>query len=228
MADQDSGTEPVVWMGIDIAKSWNAALVEHPDGRRQRFRFQHCRIAFEPTGDYHRPLGYRLLREGFDVCQISSVAGARYRDAMFNSWDKNDPKDAEVILRLLKQGDLPAAMDAAVRAHAGALFVMPDDPLMLNIRARLVEIAARNQMPDFHWAREFVELGGLMSYGENLRSSYMAAAAYMDKIKKGANPAMLPVEQPNRFELVINLKTAKALGITIPQAVLLRADEVVQ
>lgn len=122
MTNPNPGTQPIVWMAIDIAKNWNAALVEHPDGRHQRFRFQHsadeydrlvqflrdthcvCRIAFEPTGDYHRLLGYRLLHEGFEVCQISSVAGARYRDAMFNSWDKNDPKDTEVILRLLKQG----------------------------------------------------------------------------------------------------------------------------
>lgn len=122
MTDPNPGMQHIVWMAIDIAKNWNAALVEHPDGRHQRFRFLHsadeydrlvqflrdthcvCRIAFEPTGDYHRLLGYRLLREGFEVCQISSVAGARFRDAVFNSWDKNDPKDAEVILRLLKQG----------------------------------------------------------------------------------------------------------------------------
>ena len=122
MTGQDYGTPPVVWVAIDIAKRWNVALVEYPDGKQQRFRFPHtldeydrlvaflrgtgtaCRIAFEPTADYHRTLGYRLLREGFDVCQVSSVAGARYRDAMFNSWDKNDPKDAEVILQLLKQG----------------------------------------------------------------------------------------------------------------------------
>ena len=83
-------------------------------------------------------------------------------------------------------------------------------------------------MPDFYWASQFVESGGLMSYGENLGSSYRATAAYIDKIKKGANPANLPVEQPTRFELVINMKTAKALGITIPQPLLMRADDVIQ
>jgi transposase len=109
-------------VAIDIAKYSNAVLVEHPDGRQQRFRFAHCladydrlvgllhslclpcRIAFEPTADFHRTLGFRLLKEGFEVYLVSSVAGARLREAMFNSWDKNDPKDAEVILRLLKQG----------------------------------------------------------------------------------------------------------------------------
>lgn len=79
---------------------------------------------------------------------------------------------------------------------------------------------------DFYWASEFVASGGLMSYGENLRNSYRAAAAYMDKIKAGANPGDLPVEQPTRFELVINLKTAQALGLTVPQSLLMRADVV--
>lgn len=122
MANQADRTPTCVLVAIDIAKQWNAALVEYPDGKRQRFQFRHaredydrlvkllrdsgsaCRIAFEPTGVYHRTLAYRLLQEGFEVCQVSVVAAARYRDAMFNSWDKNDPKDAQVILELLKQG----------------------------------------------------------------------------------------------------------------------------
>jgi len=122
MANQADRTPASVLVAIDIAKQWNAALIEYSDGKRQRFQFRHvredydrlvrllqstgssCRVAFEPTGVYHRTLAYRLLQEGFHVCQVSSVAGARYRDAMFNSWDKNDPKDAQVILELLKQG----------------------------------------------------------------------------------------------------------------------------
>ena len=122
MANLVDRTPPCVLVAIDIAKQWNAALIEYPEGRRQRFQFKHvredydrlvkllqstglsCRIAFEATGVYHRTLAYRLLQEGFQVCQVSAVAGARYRDAMFNSWDKNDPKDAQVILELLKQG----------------------------------------------------------------------------------------------------------------------------
>jgi len=122
MANRWDGTPACVLVAIDIAKWWNAALIEYPDGKRQRFQFKHvredydrlvrllqstgssCQIAFEPTGVYHRTLAYRLLQEGFQVCQVSAVAGARYRDAMFNSWDKNDPKDAQVILELLKQG----------------------------------------------------------------------------------------------------------------------------
>lgn len=147
-------------------------------------------------------------------------------------WQKLEGAARQMNIKLVKleisaPGDLPEAMDAAVRAQASALFVLPDDPLMMNIRPQLVESAARLRMPDFHWAREFAESGGLMSYGENLRASYSAAATYMDKLKHGANPATLPVQQPTRFELVINLRTAKALGIAVPQSLLLRADLVI-
>jgi putative ABC transport system substrate-binding protein len=148
-------------------------------------------------------------------------------------WTRLASAAQERNLRLLKvelrrPDDLAEAVDAAVRAGARALFVMPDDPLMLNIRPQIVEIATTYRLPDFHWASEFVVTGGLMSYGENLRSSYRAAAAYMVKINKGANPADLPVEQPTRFELVVNMKRAQSLGLNIPQSLLLRADEVIQ
>jgi transposase len=122
MASETESIPPRTWVAIDIAKGINVALVEHPDGRQHRFRFAHqrddydqlvtflrgcggpCRIALEPTADYHRTLAYRLVSEGFEVVFVSSVAGARLRDAVFNSWDKNDPKDAQIIMRLLKQG----------------------------------------------------------------------------------------------------------------------------
>jgi putative ABC transport system substrate-binding protein len=95
-------------------------------------------------------------------------------------------------------------------------------------RTRIAELAAQSRVPAIYSVREFAEAGGLMTYGINLHESFRRAATYVDKILKGAKPADLPVEQPTKFELVINLKTAKALGLTIPPSLLQRADEVIQ
>ncbi len=89
-------------------------------------------------------------------------------------------------------------------------------------------LAAKHRLPAFYGAREFVDDGGLMSYGENLRTAYRNAATYIKKVAHGAAPGDIPVGQPTKFELVINMKTAKALGINIPQSVLLSADEVIE
>ena len=123
--------------------------------------------------------------------------------------------------------DFENALPAAIRGRAGALIVV-GDPLLFSYRMRIADFAARNRLPAAYNLREFAEAGGLMAYGENLADLYRRAATYVDKILKGAKPADLPVEQPTKFELVINLKTAKALRLTIPQSVLIRADEVIQ
>lgn len=148
-------------------------------------------------------------------------------------WPKLDSAAQQLQLKLVRvditrSADLPGAFDVVTRAQAGAIFVLPDDPFFFNIRRRIVDLAAKNHVPDFYSAAEFVEAGGLMSYGENMRGSYFHAASYIDKVANGAKPASLPVAQPTRFELAINLATAKALGVTIPQSLLLRADEVIQ
>ena len=112
-------------------------------------------------------------------------------------------------------------------ARAGALTVLPSNRFLREHR-RLVDLAAKNRLPAVYTSREFVDAGGLMSYGANQPDLFRRAATYVDKILKGAKPRDLPVEQPTKFELVINLKTAKALGLTIPQSVLGRADQTIE
>ena len=124
--------------------------------------------------------------------------------------------------------DLDGAFASMVRARSGALVVLPDPLLAGVLPARIAELATRNRLPTMGTFKEQAEAGGLLSYGPSLTANFHRTAAYVDKILKGAKPADLPVEQPTKFELVINLKTAKALGLTIPQALLLRADEVIQ
>jgi putative ABC transport system substrate-binding protein len=103
-----------------------------------------------------------------------------------------------------------------------------DDTLLYTHGTKIVDLAAKNRLPVMYGFREHVEAGGLMVYGASLRDLYRRAATYVDKILKGAKPADLPVEQPTKFDLAINLKTAKALGLTIPPSFLRRADEVIQ
>ena len=97
-----------------------------------------------------------------------------------------------------------------------------------NERRRLVDLAAKNRLPAVYMERDYVDAGGLMSYGPNVADLFRRAASYVDKILKGAKPGDLPVEQPTKFELVINLKTAKALGLAVPQSLRQRADELIQ
>jgi putative ABC transport system substrate-binding protein len=123
--------------------------------------------------------------------------------------------------------DLEPRFDHAIKQRAGGLIVSTDTLTQAN-RSQIVEASAKRRLPTMYFEREFVELGGLMSYGVHYPDLYRRAAVYVDRILKGTKPADLPVEQPTRFELVINLKTAKALGLTIPPSVLARADELIE
>ena len=123
--------------------------------------------------------------------------------------------------------DIDRAFSDMTGAHAGALTVLPSS-MFFNERRRLLALAAKNRLPAVYPWREGVDAGGLMAYGPNIPDLFRRAATYVDKILKGAKPSDLPVEQPTKFELVINLKTAKALGLTIPPSLLGRADEVLQ
>jgi putative ABC transport system substrate-binding protein len=123
--------------------------------------------------------------------------------------------------------DLDAAFKAVTRARASA-FISLGDGMLFDNRTRIVQFAAKSRLPAIYPERDFADAGGLMAYGPNLASNWRRAAAFVDKILKGAKPADLPVEQPMRFEFVINMKTAKALGVTFPPSILIRADQVIE
>ena len=132
------------------------------------------------------------------------------------------------VVELRRADELDSAFAAITSAGADALIVLSDPALMDNLLGRVVDLAAKSRLPAMYDWRAYVDAGGLMSYGPNMPDMQRRAASYVDKILKGAKPADLPIEQPTTFDLVINLKAAKALGLTIPPTVLFQANEVLQ
>ena len=136
----------------------------------------------------------------------------------------------KVKLDLLDAGD-PTNLDrafAAISASGAQGIIVTNDPFFNASLAKLAQFAASKRVPAVHFSKQFVDAGGLMAYGASFEDSWRRAATYVDKILKGANPADLPVAQPTKFELVINLKAARAIGLTIPPSLLLRADQVIE
>jgi putative tryptophan/tyrosine transport system substrate-binding protein len=175
-----------------------------------------------------------LLKEV--VPHLSHAAALWHRDAPVGPYIKETQAAAQALglqLQALEVGS-PDALDQAfaamTRAHADALVVLPSAQFSSHQRVaeRVAELAMTHRLPTMFGNREAVEAGGLMSYGPHDADFYRRAATYVDKILKGAKPADLPVEQPMKFELVINLKTARALGLTIPPTLLFQADEVIK
>jgi putative ABC transport system substrate-binding protein len=130
-------------------------------------------------------------------------------------------------LDVLDPKDIETAFRAASKGRADAILVLPS-PVLTSQRTQIVDLAVKSRLPAIYWRSDFVEAGGLMSYGTSQNDLDRRAATYVDKILKGTKPADLPVEQPTKFELVINLKTAKQIGLTVPQKVLARADKVIR
>jgi putative ABC transport system substrate-binding protein len=156
-------------------------------------------------------------------------------DVRGNVLDYKETESAARSLRLQLQSvemsraeDLDRAFSAVTNQRAQALVLPAGNPVGLAKRGQIASFAQRNRLPSIYAGKEYVDAGGLMSYGPSASDMRRRAAIYVDKILKGAKPADLPVEQPTKFELVINLKTAKALGLTIPQSLLRRADQVIQ
>jgi putative ABC transport system substrate-binding protein len=176
----------------------------------------------------------QLLKEA--VPKLSRVAALWHPDAYSERTMASMSQEVEVSARKLGMelqfvpaadpDKLAGAFSKITEARADAFIVLPS-PMLFNQYERIVAFAASNRLPAVYQAREFVDAGGLMSYGANLAELFRSAASFVDKIFKGAKPSELPVEQPTRFELVINLKTAKDLGLTITREFLLIADEVI-
>jgi len=149
--------------------------------------------------------------------------------------DYNQTEAAASALRLQLQSvevsrseDLDRALSAITKERAQALMVPAPNPVGFASRGQIAAFAQKNKLPSMYGQQEYVDAGGLMSYGPSIRDMHRRAATYVDKILKGTKPADLPVEQPMKFELVINLKTAKQIGLTIPPNVLARADRVIR
>jgi putative ABC transport system substrate-binding protein len=176
-----------------------------------------------------------LLKQA--VPGVDRVAVLWQPGALGERTEKDRLKEAEVAARALGvrlqfveargPADFDRAFSDMTGARAGALIVL-GSPMFFIERRRLVDLAAKHRLPALHATRENVDGGGLMFYGYNLADSFRRAATYVDKILKGAKPGDLPVEQPTKFELVINLKTARTLGLTIPPSVLSRADQIIE
>jgi putative ABC transport system substrate-binding protein len=162
------------------------------------------------------------------VAVLSNPANPGHALAIKNVQSRARALGVQLLLLVARDpNEFEPAFAAMTRERAGALLVVPDAVFGLH-RARLQDLAVKSRLPAMYGLREHTEAGGLMSYAVDLRDSFRRSATYVDKIPKGAKPADLPIEQPTKFELVINLRTAKALGLAIPPSVLVRADEVIQ
>ena len=223
-AKQSTSTVPIVSMSVPVPSTLAASLAQ-PGGNVTGLAFFSPELA-----------GKRLEQLTQAVPGLRQVAvlwqpggqGERTEREMLKQVD-----DAARALAIRLQfveargpADIGRAFSDMSRARADALTVLPSN-MFFSEHKRLVDMAAKHRLPAIYPWREFVDAGGLVSYGVNVADVHRRAAVYVDKILKGAKPANLPIEQPTKFELLVNLKTAKALGLTIPQSVLARADQVI-
>jgi putative tryptophan/tyrosine transport system substrate-binding protein len=224
-AKNATATVPIVMTGVGFPVELGlVASLARPGGNITGVAFS--------TGTEIFGKGLELLREIAPSLQrvavLSNPANPGHALAVSNAKEVARSLRLQLLLLEARGPDLfDDAFAAMAKERVSALLVVTD-PVFIAHRARLADLAARDRRPTVYTIRDFVDAGGLMSYGPSLVAQYRRAAVFVDKILKGAKPAELPVEQPTTFELVINLKTAKTLGLAIPPSLLLRADHVVE
>ncbi len=225
-AKKASTSVPIVFAGVgDPVASGLVASLARPRGNITG-------VAVGAGGAAFGEKWVELLKEALpDVSQVAVLAN---RSNPTNTPNLKGVEAAaqtvKVKLDILDAGnatELDRAL-AAIEASRAQAIIVTSDPFLLDKRVALVQFAASKRLPAIYFFKLFADAGGLMSYGASLEESYRRAATYVDRILKGAKPADLPIEQPTRFELVINMKTARALGLKIPQSLLLRADHVIE
>jgi ABC-type uncharacterized transport system substrate-binding protein len=226
-AQQTTTTIPIVapTMGDPVGDGFVASLAR-PGGNITGLTF---------LGPELVPKRLELLKEALP--KVSRVAGLWHPGNLSERTTKDMLSQTETAARTLgvqlqlvgvrNPDELDRAFSTMARQRADALLIFPS-AMLYNERRRVINLAEKHGLPSVYAAKEFVELGGLISYGANIPDLFRRAVTYVDKILKGAKPADLPVERPTKFEFVINLKTAKALGLTIPQSLLLKADQVIE
>ena len=174
----------------------------------------------------------QLLREVVPTVRRVAVLGNRRNAAVARSWTETQEAGSRMGMKILSvdvqtHDDVPKAFAAITRERPDAMVVILDS-LMVDHRHEIVQFAANNNLPTVYGGPMFAEAGGLIVYTVDFHELWRRAAVYVDRILRGAKPADLPIEQPTKFELTVNMKTAKALGLTIPPSVLLRADQVIE
>ena len=225
-AKQATRTIPIVFVAVDPVTSGLVSSLARPGGNLTGL----ASLIPDLVGKC-----LELLNQA--VPRVNRVAVLWLPGALGERTEKNMLTGADEAARALgvqlqfvearRPADLDRAFSEMTKAHAGALAVLPSI-ILVRERRRLVDLAAKNRLPAIYTQTEFVDARGLMFYGPNTADLHRRAAAYVDKILKGAKPADLPIEQPTKFELLINLKTAKALGLPIPPSLLARADQVIE
>jgi putative ABC transport system substrate-binding protein len=222
-AKDATGTIPIVMAGINydpMALGYVATLAR-PGGNVTGVFFRHIELTAKRLELFKEmvPTVKRIavLSDPLTIDQLRAVeaANARMQLTLQPLELRNPPYD------------FGSAFGSAVRSHAEALFVLESSPIFRD-RMQITQLAVKNRLPTSFAFREYVEAGGLMAYGASFVGMAGLAAVYVDKILKGAKPEDLPMEQPTTFELVINLKTARALRLTIPRSLLLRADQAIE